>query len=147
MLRTRYDSGIFGMLSTRHEGEKHEQKVRECLQFLTMFLRFIRAQGAWSTWKGHQGNLKESWTSRPWEIAPNLNGPPQINSRFAMLVQLLHQPLNHYKRAYINEPPAFQLFESWIQGQIQQKWADFGCCATRISSIPFGMLVQNSSRV
>ena len=46
MLRTRYDSGIFGMLSTRHEGEKHEQKVRGCLQIfdhVTTLLQFMKA--------------------------------------------------------------------------------------------------------
>ena len=45
MLRTRYDSGIFGMLSTRHEGGKHEQKVPECLQnvdHVTTLLQFMK---------------------------------------------------------------------------------------------------------
>ena len=42
MLRTRYDSGIFGMLAQDMKGILHERKVRECLQCLT-FLRFIRA--------------------------------------------------------------------------------------------------------
>ena len=32
MLRTRFDSGMLWILSTRHEGKKHERKVSGCLQ-------------------------------------------------------------------------------------------------------------------
>ena len=30
MLRTSFDSGMLWILSTRHEAEKHERKVRTC---------------------------------------------------------------------------------------------------------------------
>jgi hypothetical protein len=53
------------------KGKNMKGRFPDAYKFLTMLLRFMKAQEAWSTWKGHQGHLKENWTLGPW----GFNGP------------------------------------------------------------------------
>ena len=69
--------GVFGMLSTRHEGNP---SWTEGSRMLAMFdvPTVHKSLGGLERMERPQGHLKESWTSRPWEIAPNLNGPSGV---------------------------------------------------------------------